>query len=98
MCYLKRQADLWWNQLLGVTKGGWERAAEGACQMVSGEGSWDGAVRTAQDEPSHIPGHIGPPEAILQQQEGAVGPWVASAQRSVSGMNQVSALCSGNIL
>ncbi len=29
---------------------------------------------------------------------GAVGPWVASAQRSVDGVNQGSALCSGDIL
>ncbi len=58
----------------------------------------DGAFGTAPNEPSHIPGHIRPPEAILEQREGAVGPWLASAQRCLSGVNQGSALCSGNIL
>ncbi len=45
----------------------------------------DGTVRTALNDPSHISGHIGPPEAILQQRDGAVGPWVASAQRGFAG-------------
>ncbi len=58
----------------------------------------DGTVRTALDEPSHILSHIRPPKVILQHREGAVGPWVASAQRSVSRVNQGSALCSCDIL
>ncbi len=40
MYYHLRKADLWWNQLLGVTRGIWERAAEGVCQMVGGADPW----------------------------------------------------------
>ncbi len=41
-------------------------------------GKWQGLLEMAQsvqplDEPSHIPGHVGPPVAVFQQQEGAVG-------------------------
>ncbi len=33
----------------------------------------NGAVSTALDEPSDIPGHVWPPIAIFQQREGVVG-------------------------
>ncbi len=35
----------------------------------------NGAVRTALDKPSHIPGHVGRPVVVFQQREGVVGSW-----------------------
>ncbi len=40
----------------------------------------------------------GRPEAILHQQESAVGSRVASAQRCVQRLNERSASCSGDVL
>ncbi len=50
------------------------------------------------DKPSDIPGHVWPPVAVFQQREGVVVPGVTSAQGCRYGVDEGSALSSGDIL
>ncbi len=44
--------------------GGWVWVMEGVYRLEDDGTLGDGAVRAALHEPSHIPGHVGPPEAV----------------------------------
>lgn len=57
-----------------------------------------GAVCASFHVPPDIRGHVGQPEAFFKQQEGFIDPRVTSANRCVSGVNEWSAPCPGNIL